>query len=114
MHELAVKQFEAADLQARNQPRQRYLRCIAFAAEHAFAKKGAAKRYAIETADALAFQPAFNTVRMPPLEKRKPCQFDRLVDPAFRPVRSCICTGAQNKSDESRVGQEGVRCDRYR
>src|SRR3546814_18223677 len=69
-HELAVKQFEAADLQSRNQPRQRHLRCIAFATEHAFAKKGAAKRYAIETADELAFQPAFTTVRMPPLEKR--------------------------------------------
>src|SRR3546814_13877521 len=94
MHELAVKQFEAADLQSRNQPRQRYLRCIAFAAEHAFAKKGAAQRYAIETADELAFQPAFTTVSLPPLEKRETCLFDRLVDPSFRPVQTRLWHGA--------------------
>jgi hypothetical protein len=37
--ELAIEQLEPPDLQPRHEMGERYLGCIAFAAEHAFAEK---------------------------------------------------------------------------
>lgn len=45
--ELAIEQPEAADPQPCHQPGKRDLRCVTFAAEHAFAEECAAQRYAI-------------------------------------------------------------------
>jgi len=46
-HELAVEQGEIADLEPRDEPRQRNLRGIGHPAEHAFAEKGSAELHSI-------------------------------------------------------------------
>src|SRR3954453_19907340 len=56
-HELAVEQSEIAGLEASDQPRQRYLRGIGHAAEHALAEERPAELDAIEPADQLALLP---------------------------------------------------------
>jgi hypothetical protein len=82
-HELAVEQPEAAHPQSRHQPGERYLGSIGGAREHAFAEEGAAKRYAIETADQPSFFPAFDTMGMTHGMKPPACLENRPVDPGF-------------------------------
>src|SRR4029078_6202086 len=63
-HELAIEKREIADLQARNEPRQRNLRGVRLPAEHALAEEGAAELHSIEPADQLAVLPDFDRMGM--------------------------------------------------
>jgi hypothetical protein len=63
-HELAIEQFKAARFHPRNQPCQRDFGSIGRTAEHALAKKGAAHRQPVKTADQLPIQPTFHAMRM--------------------------------------------------
>jgi len=85
--ELAIEQGEAADLQPRDQPRQRDLGGIGGAAHHALAEEGATERQAIEPADQPIAVPAFDRMRMAHRVEAAESRFDRMVDPRFRPVR---------------------------
>jgi hypothetical protein len=80
-HELAIEQREAAGPQPRHQPRQRHLRCIRRAGEHALPKKGAAQRYAIKTTNKFVPVPAFDAVGMPHGIETVARLENRLVDP---------------------------------
>lgn len=85
-HELAVEQGETPDAQARHQPGQRHLGRIRLAREHALPEKGAAERYAVETADQPLPVPAFYAVRMAHGEQPPARLEDRHVDPRVPPL----------------------------
>lgn len=95
-HELAVQQLKPTNPEPRHQPGQCHLGSVGFAAKHALAKKGPAKRYAIEAAHKPVVPPAFHAVRITHAEKLQAGLLDRRVDPAFRPVGRCLRTGAQH------------------
>src|SRR5207302_11161391 len=65
---LRVEQTVAAVAQARHEMHERDLARIGDAAEHALAKKGAAERDAVKTADQFTVMPALDAVRGAPLE----------------------------------------------
>lgn len=85
-HELAVEKREVSDLEARDEPCQRDLRCVGGAAEHGFAEEGAAQLHAIETADEIISPPTFDRVGMAGREQAHDRAFDCIVDPGFVPV----------------------------
>ena len=103
--ELAVEQFPAARDQPRHEVRQRDLRCIARPADHRFAKERPPERDAVEPADQVVAQPAFDTVRMADLEQPVVTRLDHRVDPCRRPVARRL--GAQR----DHVGKGGVGGD---
>jgi len=84
--ELAVEQAETADLEARDQPGERDLRRVAFAAEHAFPEEGAAQPHAVEPADQKAVAPAFDRMGMAAPVEIGIGGFDRGVYPGVGPV----------------------------
>jgi hypothetical protein len=85
-HELAVEQREAADLEPGDQPRERNLRCVGPAAEHALAEEGPAQFHAIEAADERAIAPDFDGMSVTGGVKRmhRPLEFG--IDPGFLAV----------------------------
>lgn len=84
--ELAVEQLPAAGAKPRDEMRERDLRCVANAADHRFAEKGAAQRDAVQAADQFAHLPAFDAVRMAEAEQPVVTRLDHRVDPRRRPV----------------------------
>ena len=74
---------EIADLEPRDQPRQRDLRRIASAAEHALAEKGAAELHAIDSADQVAAVPDFDRMGVARAVQREHRALDLGVDPGF-------------------------------
>src|SRR3546814_15919076 len=100
---------------------------MARAADHRFAEKGAAERDAIEAADELAVQPAFDAVCMAELEQSVVACPDDRIDPRRRPVvgglgaeRDHVGEGGVGgdveaaRSEERRVGKECVSTCRSR
>lgn len=84
--ELAVEKLPSARDQPRDEMRERDFRGIAHAADHRFAEEGPAKRDAVEPADQIVTQPAFDAVRMAKLEQAFIACLDDRVDPRRRPV----------------------------
>lgn len=83
--------------------RERDLRCVACAADHRFAEKGAAERHAVKPADQIVAVPAFDAVRMAKTEQAVVARLDHRVDPCRRPVVGRL--GAQRDHiGEDRVG----------
>jgi len=85
--ELAVEQFEAADLQPRDQMRERDLGCIARAAEHALAEKGRAQPHAIQPANYLAVLPGLDRMRIAAPVELGISDLDIGIDPGIRTTR---------------------------
>ncbi|GAA4744616.1 hypothetical protein GCM10023264_07380 [Sphingomonas daechungensis] len=82
-HELAVEQRKAADLHPRDKPRERNLRGVSAAAEHAFAEKGAPKLHAVKAADQFAVVPNFDRMGMPCRVQGDHRMLDVVVDPGL-------------------------------
>lgn len=100
--ELAVEQFPAAGDQPRNEVRERDLRCVAGAADHRFAEKGAAESHAIKSACEFAIEPAFDAVRVAELEQPVVARADNRIDPRRRPV-----VGGRG-AERDHIGEGGV------
>jgi len=88
--ELAIQEFEPADLQTCDQIRKRDLGCVARAAEHALPEEGRAEPHTIEPADQLVVPPGLNRMRI-----AAPVQFgisdlDIRVDPGVGAARGCL------------------------
>lgn len=81
--ELAIEQAEPARFQPRDQPRQRDLRRIGRAADHALAEKRPTQRKAVEAADKLVGLPAFDRMREADFMQPNKGLLDRVVDPGF-------------------------------
>jgi len=62
--ELAIQQLEPADLEARDEMRERDLGCVTRAAEHALPEEGRTQPHAIEAADELVVLPGFDRMRV--------------------------------------------------
>jgi len=79
--ELAVEQFESADLQARDQISERDLGRVIGAAEHALAEKGAAQPHAVEAADQLVARPGFDRMGIAAAMQLRISDLDIGIDP---------------------------------
>ncbi len=101
--ELTIEQLPAAGDQSRHEVSERDFRCVARAADHRFAEKGAAERYAIESTDQRAVQPAFDAVRVAEPEQALVTRADHRVDPGRRPVSGGFGTECHHVR-EHRVG----------
>jgi len=88
--ELAIEQAEPACAQPRDEVRQRDLRCVGGAADHALAEERAAEREAVEPADELAAVPAFDRMREPHRVEGLEDAFDAVVDPRFGAARDAF------------------------
>lgn len=88
---LRVEQVEPACLQPRHQMHQGNLGGVRGPREHAFAKKRAAQRHAIQAADQPARLPALNRMGMADVMQRRIALPDGGVDPRLRPFRSTLC-----------------------
>jgi len=81
--ELAIEQGEAPGPQPRDKMRERDLRGVAFAAEHALAEKSPAKSDAIEAADQPAFVPGLDRMSMSAPVQIGIGDLDRRIDPGI-------------------------------
>jgi hypothetical protein len=84
---LAIEQCEPACPQARHQMRKGDFGGISCPAEHAFSKKGPAKRNAIKAANKLSLQPCFNRMGMTKGVEAQHGLFNLAIDPRARPIR---------------------------
>jgi hypothetical protein len=85
-HELAVQKREIADLEAGDKPRQRDLRGIARAAEHAFAEERAAKLHPVQPTDEFAALAHLDRMGVARLMERQHRLLELGVDPGLLAV----------------------------
>jgi hypothetical protein len=85
-HELAIEQGETANLEARDQPRQRDLRGIGHPAEHRLAEEGPSQLHAIKAADQFTLMPAFDRMGVAHGMEADSRTLDDIVDPGFLPI----------------------------
>jgi hypothetical protein len=108
-HELAIKQREAANAQARDQPGHRDLGGVGHPTEHALAKEGAPKRQPVKPADQLPLAipiaaPHFHAVGEAALMKLDERFLNLIVDPGRGPVWRALGT-ERDDLFEGRVGR---------
>lgn len=80
-HELAVEQGESADAQARDEPGDRDLRCVARAADHALTEEGPAQREAVKSAGEPITVPYLDRMREAAAVQGDKGLFDLRIDP---------------------------------
>ncbi|KQR87843.1 hypothetical protein ASG07_02970 [Sphingomonas sp. Leaf343] len=93
--ELTIEQREAAGTQAGDQPRQRHLRRVGRAADHAFPEERTAQREAVQTADQPLALPAFHGMGVASGVEVEEDALDRGADPRFRAIRGAFGAEAQ-------------------
>ena len=84
---------------------ERDLRRVADAADHRFAKKGAAQGHAIEPSDELALLPAFDAMRVAEAKQPVITRLDHRVDPGRRAI------GGGLRAERDHVGKGAVGGD---
>lgn len=95
---LRVQQHKPPEPQPRHQMRQRQLRCVALARDHALAEKCPADRQPIKPANQRAVPPYFDAVSMAALVEFDEKSLDSGIDPGFRPSwRRCRAGGDQRR-----------------
>jgi hypothetical protein len=82
-HELAIEQSEIADLEPRDEPRERDFRGVARTAEHALAKESAAELHAIEPADERPLVPYLDRMGVARAVEREHGALEVGVDPGL-------------------------------
>src|SRR5437868_13216444 len=85
-HELAIEQAEIADLEPSDEPGERDLRGVPFAAEHALAEEGAAQLHAIDSADEVGAVPDLDRMGMARRVQSEHRPLDVGVDPRLLAV----------------------------
>src|SRR5476649_2200262 len=95
-HELTIEQAEAPLDQPGGEMDQRHFGSVALAAEHALAEESRADRHAVETADELSLDAAFDAVGMAAAVEFTVKLQDRIVDPALGMARPRLGAGAHD------------------
>lgn len=109
---LAVEQGEAAQFQPRHEPGKRHFGGVGRATDHAFAKKGAAKRKAIETAHEQVAVPAFDGMSIAKGMEFTEDPLYTAVDPGIGPVAGGVGAEPDDVGERGiRRHPETVRCD---
>jgi len=112
--ELGVEQAPAATLQPGDQMHEGDFRCVALAAEHAFAEEGTTEGDAVEAADEVLIAPDFDAVGLAAGVQLDVEAADRGVDPAVFPARAGGGAGFEDgveggvDPDSDAVGADGA------
>ncbi len=111
--ELAVEQRETADPHPRDEPGERHLRRVPRPRYHALAKKGAAEREAVQPADQLVADPAFDRMGMAHAVQGAERVLYLAADPGFRPIHRALGTEPDHVAERGIGGHpESIRHDR--
>src|SRR6478672_7239868 len=85
-HELAVEQGEISNLEARDQPGERYFRGVGLPAEHTLAEESAAELHPVKPADEAIAGPHLDRMGVPRRVERDHRLLELGVDPRLLPV----------------------------